>query len=240
MTVLRALKRRFGIAAPKVAVRMHVPWYWRVLATGALLGLVLIIAWGTFDVGRKLAGFYQGESDRERAQLMIQVTDLRSENDSLRRSLATLERELQMQVVTGQKVAQEVRALTDQNAALKEDLAFFQSLASSPGAEALAIHRFDVHPDALPGEYRFRALIAQPKQRVREFDGHLQLLVDVEQDGRASVLTLPRGTDNASSFRLAFRFFQRVDGVFTVPKGAVIRKITVRIFENGVGTPRLS
>jgi hypothetical protein len=240
MAVLKNLKRRFGIAAPRVAVRTHVPWYWRVLLTGVLLGLIMIIAWGTFDFGRRLAGFHQGLSDRERERLETQVESLQSENEALRRTLASAERQLQIEVATHESIAQQVQSLTGENATLKEDLAFFQSLMANGEPGAVTINRFRVEPDALPGEYRYRLLVVQARQRGREFQGRLQLVVDVEQDGHPSVMTVPADSGEGGGLRLNFKFFQRVEGTFTVASGVVVKRVHARVIEQGASAPKSS
>lgn len=239
MAVLKNIKRRFGIAAPRVAVRTHVPWYWRVLLTGVLLGLVMVIAWGTFDFGRRLAGFHQMESDKEQDRLSRQLENLKVENEALRRTLAAAERQLQIEVATHESVAQQMAATSAENATLKEDLAFFQSLMANGDPGTITINRFRVEPDALPGEYRYRLLVVQSRQR-REFQGRLQLVVDLEQDGRPSVMTVPADTAEGGGVRLNFKFFQRVEGSFTVTGGAVVKRVHVRVIEQGSSTPKSS
>jgi hypothetical protein len=91
-----------------------------------------------------------------------------------------------------------------------------------------------VEPDALPGEYRYHLFVAQPRQKGKDFQGRLQLVVDTEQGGQPVVVTLPPdGSPDSAAFRLSFRFYQRVEGVFTVPAGAVVRRVHARVIEQG-------
>ena len=69
VTLIRTIKRRFGIAAPRVAIHTHVPWYWRWLSIIVVSGLALGVAWLTYDFGRQYAGFDQGEAQREKSRL---------------------------------------------------------------------------------------------------------------------------------------------------------------------------
>jgi hypothetical protein len=239
VAVLKNIKRRFGIAAPRVAVRTHVPWYWRVLVTGVLIGLVMVIAWGTFDFGRRLAGFHRMESDKEQDRLSRQLESLKAENDALRRTLAAAERQLQIEVATHESVAQQMEATAAENSTLKEDLAFFQSLMANGEPGTITINRFRVEPDALPGEFRYRLLVVQSRQR-REFQGRLQLVVDLEQDGRPSVMTVPADSGEGGGIRLNFKFFQRVEGSFTVTGGAIVKRVHARVIEQGSTTPKSS
>lgn len=238
MSLIRTIKRRFGIAAPRVAVHTHVPWYLRWLIFTVLGGVVLGIGWLTYDFGRQYAGFDQSEALREKGQLQDLNARLKDENAAIRREIAAAERQLQIELATHGNLSTQIRNLAEENALLKEDLAFFQTLMAS-GSEpgGISINRFRVQQDALPGEYRYRLLVVQSKQRVKEFHGHLQFIVDYEDGAKSEVVSLPRQDENAQAYNLVFKFYQRVDGTFMVPSGAVIKKVQVRVLENGNPTP---
>lgn len=238
MTLIRSIKRRFGIAAPRVAVHTHVPWYLRWLIFTVLGGVVLGIGWLTYDFGRQYAGFDQGEALREQSQLQDLNARLNDENAAIRREIAASERQLQIELATHGNLSTQIRNLAEENALLKEDLAFFQTLMAS-GSEpgGISINRFRVQQDALPGEYRYRLLIVQSRQRVKEFHGRLQFIVDYENGAKSEVVSLPKQDENAQAYNLVFKFYQRVEGTFMVPPGAVIKKVQVRVLENGNPTP---
>lgn len=238
MTLIRTIKRRFGIAAPRVAVHTHVPWYLRWLIFTVLGGVVLGIGWLTYDFGRQYAGFDQGEALREQSQLQDLNARLNDENAAIRREIAAAERQLQIELATHSNLSTQIRNLAEENALLKEDLAFFQTLMAS-GSEpgGISINRFRVQQDALPGEYRYRLLIVQSRQRVKEFHGRLQFIVDFENGAKSEVVSLPKQDENAQAYNLVFKFYQRVEGTFMVPPGAVIKKVQVRVLENGNPTP---
>ncbi len=238
MTLIRTIKRRFGIAAPRVAIHTHVPWYWRWLSMAAFAGAVVGVGWLTYDVGRQYAGFDNSEAQLEKGHLEDLNSRLQDENAALRREIAAAERQLQIEMATHGNLSGQIRNLAEENALLKEDLAFFQTLMASGGeAGGISVNRFRVQPDALPGEYRYRLLIAQSKQRVKDFRGRLQFIVDFEQDGKSEVITIPKGEDGSQAYNLSFKFYQRVEGTFLVPPGAVINKIQVRVMETGNPTP---
>ena len=69
MTLLRSIKRRFGIGSSRVAVRAHVAWYWRWLFFVIVAGLAIGVARLTYDMGRQYAGFDHGEAQREKQRL---------------------------------------------------------------------------------------------------------------------------------------------------------------------------
>jgi hypothetical protein len=241
MTMLRTLKRRFGIAAPRVAVHTHLPWHLRLL--GFALGgiLVILLAWVMYESGLKLAGYHSGRAAEEQARLSQEVSRLRDENADLRGKLAVAERRSQIEQSTQGNLTGQLKALSDENALLKEDLAFFQTLMTSGVAESatgVTVNRFRVQPDAMPGEFRYQLLIVQSRTRGKEFQGKLQLVVDLLKDGQAQVLMLPRTGDKAEAYALAFKFYQRVEGVFKVPPDTQVKRVQVRVLEEGVEAPR--
>jgi len=240
MTVLRTLKRRYGIAAPRVAVHTHVPWYLRWLVLVGVATVVVGLAWLTYDFGRSLGGFHSGEAAAEQARLQGELERLEKENSELRDHLASTERQMQIALSTQGNLTSQIKTLSDENALLKEDLAFFQTLMTSSRdtPREVTINRFRVRPDALPGEYRFQLLVVQSRTRSKEFQGRLQLVVDLVQDGEPQVLALPRPEENPGPYALVFKFYQRVEGTFTVPPQATVTRVQARVLENGVEMPR--
>src|SRR5690349_25043191 len=112
----------------------------------------------------ELAGFRQSEAARAHAKLMEQIKQRETENAELRTQVAAAERQMQIERATYGDLAKQVKSLTEENAGLREDLAFFQSLMASGGKEGVSINRFRVQPESLPGEYRYRLLLVQNGQ----------------------------------------------------------------------------
>jgi len=239
---IRTLQRKFGISAPRVAVRTHIAWYWRWLGYVALGAFVVGVGWTTYDYGMELAGFRQSEAAQALARLNGEIRQRDARILELRSQVAAAERQMQIERATYGDLAKQVKSLAEENAVLREDLGFFQSLMAAGGKEgALSINRFRVQPEALPGEYRYRLLLVQNGQRVKEFQGTLQFVLNLEQGDRKFVLTLPQeGEPNTKEYQVSFKFFQRVEGTFKVAPGAVVKSLQIRVFENGSIAPKLS
>ncbi len=224
-----------------MAVRPDVPWYWRLLRIVAALALAGAVAWGLLALfGRDMQG---REASTEFARLHERMQHDASELAELRPKVAQAERQMQIDRATAADLSRQVKALAFENAALKEDLAFFQSLMSSEkGREGtISVNRFRLQPEPTAGEYRYRMLLVQAGQRLREFHGSLQFVLDVQQDGRKLVLTLPPEAEReARDYQLSFKFFQRIEGTFKLTPGSVLKGMQVRVFENGVRTPKLT
>lgn len=242
MQLLKTLKRKFGISAPRVAVRTHISWYLRWLGIVAVGGLIFGAGWATYDFGMEFAGFRRGEADRALAELKGTIETQRRELSELHSKVARAERQLQIERATYGDLAKQVKSLAGENATLKEDLAFFQSLMPASGKDgAITINRFRLQQETLPGEYSYRLLLVQTGQRAKEFQGSLQFVLNLQQNDRQMVLTLPPEQDkSAKEYRLNFKFFQRIEGTFKVPSDAVVKGMQVRVFENGGNTPKLT
>jgi hypothetical protein len=238
------LRQRFGIAAPKVAVRTHVPWYLRWLGLALLLAFSAALAAWMYDAGRRFAGFDRSEVEQEMSTARAELARLREELQRLRAVANAADSKMSIERAAQQKLAQQIKSMGEENARLREELALFESMLSSDAASAapLSVLRFKVEPDVLPGEYRYRLLLlASGPRRGKEFQGRLELVVGLTEDGRSAMITVPgTGDAEAANFRLSFKHFQRIDGVFRVAPKAKVASVQLRVYETGTTEPRVT
>jgi len=241
---LSKLRQRFGIAAPKVSVRTHVPWYLRWLGLAAMFVLSLSLAAWMWDAGRRFAGFDRSEVEQELAAARGELAKLREELERMRALANAADSKVAIERTAQQRLAQQMRGLEQENARVREELALFESMLSSDAAAAapLSVLRFKVEPDVLPGEFRYRLLLlASGPRRGREFQGRLELAVSLTEDGRSAIITLPgQGESESSAFRLAFKHFQRIDGSFRVSPKARVGSVQLRVYESGTAEPKVT
>jgi len=239
---IRQFKRKFGISAPRLAVRPHVPWYVRwAIVLPFVLGAAGLV-WWAYDSGLEFAGFHRGQTEHELSQLREQVATLKVENARLSSQAASFERQAQIEHSANQETGKQLKGLNEENARIQEDLAFFQSLTLSGKHEAeLSIHRLKVEHDTLPGEYRYRLLLVQSgSEREKEFQGNLQLLVNTQRNGKKMVIVFPQ--ENAAentAYQLNFKYYQRVEHSFQLPPDTFVESIQVRVFERGASEPKV-
>jgi len=241
---LSKLRQRFGIAAPKVSVRTHVPWYLRWLGLAVMLAFSVALAFWMWDAGRRFAGFDRGEAEQELATARGELARLRDELGQLRALANAADSKVAIERTAQQKLAQQIKGLEQENARVREELALFESMLSSESATAapLSILRFKVEPDVLPGEFRYRLLLlASGPRRGREFQGRLELAVSLTEDGRSAIIMVPgQGEPEGTSFRLAFKYFQRIDGSFRVSPKARVGSVQLRVYESGTAEPKVT
>jgi hypothetical protein len=169
------------------------------------------------------------------------MSRLESEAARLRAIANASDSRLKIEQTAQIQLASQVKSLEDENNRLKEDLAFFENLVPTERrGEKVSIHRFKVERDVIPGEFRYRLLVLQGGKLDREFHGSLQLVVEMQQDGRDATIIIPDSSDTGTAYKLNFKYFRRVEGIFRVPAGAKVRTIQARILENGSGEARAS
>jgi hypothetical protein len=236
------VRKRFGIAAPRVAVHSPIPWYLRWLGIALLVGLSAASAAWIYDAGRRFAGFDRNEVETELAAVKGRLADAQAELGKLRAVANASDSRLAIERTAQQKLAQQIRVLEEDNARLREELATLDSMLSSDAraGSAPSIYRFKVEPDVLPGEYRYHLLLVTPRAKAeRDFNGRLELVVNLTEEGRNAMMTFPgAGDSDASAFRLAFKYFRRVEGTFRVNPKAKVESVQARIYENGSKDPR--
>ncbi|HEU4645010.1 MAG TPA: DUF6776 family protein [Burkholderiales bacterium] len=229
-------RRRFGITAPRVSVRSEVAWYLRWVGLILVLACSAALAAWMYDAGRRFAGFDRSEVTQELATAMRELESTRGELDRLRAVANAADSRLSIERTAQSKLAQQVRGLEQETARLREELAIFESMlsAESRAASPLSINRFKVVPDVLPGEYRYRLLLllAPGSRRDRDFQGRLELVVSLTEGGNNAMMTFPGpGDPSAAAFRLTFRHFHRVEGIFRVDPKARVESVQIRVYE---------
>ena len=236
----KALRRRFGIARSRVEIHSTLPWYWRWLGIAALLGISAVSAAWIYDAGRRFAGFDRSEVQEELSRVSRELDTARSELERLRAVANAADSRLSIERTAQQKLAQQIRTLEQDNARLREELGTFETMVTSEArtGNAPAIFRFQVEADVLPGEYRYRLLLVTPSsRREREFNGRVELVVSLTEEGRNVMMSFPEQAD-AAAFRLAFKYYRRVEGTFRVNPKAKVESVQVRIYETGSSQPR--
>jgi hypothetical protein len=224
-----------SVSGPRVAVRTQLPWPLRALI--ALIALSLAFAAGLASseimrgVGRTERTAQGAEPDRLRSQLAQALVD----RDRESAAAVNWENRLKVERSAQEQVRVQVKMLEDENARLKGDLAFFESLLPMPvDAKGVVIRSFRVQADAEPTSLRYRLLVQQSGKPERDFVGEVTLTINLQDGGRTAVLQLPDpAMPSAGPTPLSFRHYQRLEGNFPVPAGATVRSVLVRIRSDG-------
>lgn len=243
VTKLRHLRRRVGIGAPRVTIRTHVAWYWRVLIGIVFFAIVGFLIWGyeTFYVKAQFIGYDQSESLREIQSLRNHVMELDRELTKLRGMMRSEDSRLQIEQATLQQLSDQVRELGIENAALKQDLAFFEELM--PAVELgdkteFKINHLRVEPSKNSGEFHYRMLAiygARGQVSEKSIQGRLRLVIKIQQKGKNATISIPaKSEEDSEPFLFRLKSFHRLEGTFILPQDAIIKSVEAQLLQNGV------
>lgn len=225
---LKRFRHRFGVAAPRVAIRTHFCWHW--YAAG-LLALVVLVAAGTWWLAQHDEVVHMKAEMLQHRQLLEEAN---AELAQLRAEAGTEQSAVRMERSTQRQLLARLKVVEEENATLKADLAFFEKLVPAVGVESvLRVERLSLVSGSEPGKYRYRLLAAfQPSKEQRAFRGRLQLMVHAVQGGRDIVLPWPpAGREGEPEFILEMQHFLRKEGSLHIPVGARVKSIEARILQ---------
>lgn len=225
--------RRRGSVPSRMTIAT--PWSWpaRIAFVAALVAASAGAGIWVFEQSRAFAGVNIAEARRELVNYREEVGRLSAERDRLSATANAAESELNIERAAQRQLADQVKALAAENARLKEDLAFFDSLLpNDSGPQGIAIRRLKIDQVA-PNQLRYRLLIMQGGKSAH-FSGVLQLVISTVQDGKSAKMVFPEeGAAEPGQFKLGFRNYQRLEGVLTLPEGVSPTTVFARVLEKG-------
>jgi hypothetical protein len=224
-----------------MSIRSQMAWYWRWLLNVLMMLAVGGVVWWVVENSYRITGFNREETRQQLASLTTENLGLKRDLDTARGTLVERDRQLQIDRATQGELARNVAQLQEENAALKEDLAFLRKMMSSGATpEGLGVSNLKVEQEGKSNEFRYRMLLTQGGQRKQDFKGRLQLVARAQQGGSISTFTFPESTAEESSGAVDFRFYQKVEGRFRLPDDATLKSVEVRVLAMPGGQVKLS
>lgn len=237
----RRIRSNFGIGSSRMAIRPQMAWYWRWLANLLMMAVVAAAVWWIVVNSYRIAGTSVDEVQKQISTLKERSAALQQELDSARSSLVERDRQLQVEKAAQHELARTVAQLQEENAGLRDDLGFLRKLMSSATtAEGVAVSDLRIESDGSPTGYRYRILLTQGGQRKQDFKGRVQLVAHLLNGGRQASVMVPDASAPASASALDFRFYQKVEGRFSIPAGSTLRSVDVRVLALPGGQVKLS
>lgn len=203
-------------------------------AYGLLLGLSVFGLCAAFAVWGPDDNFIQTQlKHQETTQTDDHLKQLESETTSLQEELARTEELIKLDKEALSKLNLLIDNLEQENAKLKEDLAFFEGFMPGSMQGAISLKRLQVIEDTVPDQYSYRALVMQGSQHP-EVNLNVQVLIKVLNKEGSSVIVLPktRSSDDPQ-FKIKLTRVSRVAGVFSVPEGSKLQSVEMRILQAG-------
>lgn len=218
-----------------MTIRQRLPWSLRLTFITAVLAVIAAALLWVYHLGGDLTGTNLQGMREQISSLSQQVNILTKENSRLSGVVDAGESQLNMMKASRDQLSNQVTALEAENLKIKEDLAFFDSLLpTNLGSQGLTIQRLQV--DKInPTQLRYRLLVLRGQRRTNDFVGQLAFDVTVLKNGKSQLLHFPSENSDAEKdhFQLSFKYYQRVDGMLTLPEGVVAKSIQVKVIYNG-------
>jgi hypothetical protein len=224
------LRQYFGIYALSMEVRPRAIWCAHVAvgAIGMLLLMSLVYFW-------MYATRSPQEQDVEVLRARLAELEARVLQDD--GALTSLE----VTRSSNRQLADELRVQSDDQAALRDDLAYFLNLVPVGTREGeVRLERFILRPDPLSRtdaaaqHYRYSVLAGYHAGRqTLEFTGTLQFVLSVTRQGKPLELYWPedKTASPPEAYHVRIRHWMRKEGVLSVAEGDVLNKAELRLVQ---------
>lgn len=229
--------RNSSVSAQRVIVRTHISWPVRLVLMFVFLAIAAAAGVSIYEFGRSIGGPGRRELMEDVERLQSQVREVSAERDRNAAQATAYESELKVQKAVQDQLVQQVSALEAEQTRLQGDLSFFESLLPAGKSDkGVVIRSFRVQPDPETSMMRYRLLVQQSGKPEKDFVGSVQLRVNCVQNAHDFTVQIPDSNsapETVQALQLSFRHYQRLEGGFSLPAGAVARSVQVRILAGG-------
>ena len=200
---------------------------WIAAGVVAWIAVALAISWWVRSSQLTSAGELI-ETNRE---LSAQVEQLKSTVDDQASTMASLERQIQIDAAAAEQLRQTLIEQQAQLADAREELGFYERLGGSGrGREGLAIHDLQLSPTTAEGVYAYRLTLLQNMQRARVISGDIDLRVEAVIDGKLTSLTPGLvSSEDEDPLTFHFKYFQQLEGLMEIPDDASEQAIVIEL-----------
>ncbi len=196
------------MAARQVAVRAPRVWYWQ-------LGMALVY----MLVGYLFAYWHLTGGDF--GSLTNSIMRMTRDNQQLQTRSVQTERQLQVAQAAQANLAKALSDMQDESLQLKEDVEFYKNILSEQDNNSgIKVYSFKIVKGAQPRQYDYHILLVQSGRHDKLVQGTLKLELLATQGDQPVRLPLSNGDKLSPAVDVNFKYYQRVDGSFSVPKDA--------------------
>ncbi len=195
----------------------------RVLFISLLLTGVAVSAAGGWGYAYYTTVLAQQGEQAEKRELSAQLTDLRQENEALRRQIVILDRSSAVDQQTGAELQETLTALRQRVAQLEEDVLFYRQVVEEEIDETgLVIGQLDIDATRSPDRYRYKLVMRQQDADGDTYlTGHLNFNLVGQLQDQQVILPLRDLSEfeDELDIRLRFKYFQNIEGELVLPEG---------------------
>ncbi|MEY3995937.1 MAG: putative exported protein [Pseudomonadota bacterium] len=236
----KLMLRRISAGTTPLSISHQTPIWMRLLLT--FIGLAFAAATGVwlYEQGANFAGFNKTTVYQELEQLRTDNKKLVADYDRLTRINISAESSLMIEKSTAKQVLAHNQNLETENAQLKEELHFFETLLPASGSiKAINIRNLQGQLDKVNNQLNVRLLVMQNGKQVNNFVGKLQFTITGTNAGQPMTINYP-ATGNSTDTQLNFNRYQRIElnipiSLANLPlEDTQINSLQVRVLSGGV------
>ena len=222
----KLFRRRLSISAPRMIVRSHLPWPLRWAIYALALGFSAALALWAFEFGRSIAGLDRGDKEALK-RLRVEIELVRDERDKARAVANSADSRLLSERTAQDKLTQQLKQVQADNAALKEELRFFDHVLPSNANAGLSVRALQAQ-SGKSGQIKMQMLLMQSGREAAEFKGAYQVTLAGTLNGQAWSTVMPPKP-------ISMKRNLRLDIPLPVPLPAVVKTLHVKVLdEQGV------
>ncbi|MEA1890042.1 MAG: DUF6776 family protein [Pseudomonadota bacterium] len=195
---------------------------------------VLVVVLFMATIAAYVFGKYRAQVEWQQAIEKLGVLEgdfsaITLENDKLKQSLefekAKGIRDLQIKRLAYDEVAKTLASTSSELASLRENIRFYESIIEGDKKEqGLQLKSISLQSDGTVGNYRYRVIIVNSDYGKEKSKGTLLMEVEGLMDGELETIKIPTGSADKDAL-LLFKYFQRVDGLLTIPEGFLPQRL---------------
>ena len=183
-----------------------------------LLLLIAGVAWLAYQQGSagQATGFTVLQPNAKE-----QIEVLEKERDALRRELAMVKQAAEIDRESILTIRDQIKQFQDERLKMEEELAFLRGIVSTTSKkQGLRVQNFRLEPGLETGQFLYKFSVSQVINSGIVAKGKIEISVEGLQEGRSKQLTLDQlSSDEMTSIKMRFRYFQNVEGRLLIPDG---------------------
>ncbi len=219
----------FNDARTSLEIRAATDSVWKTRLMPVLVVMLLMTTIAGYFLGKYRAQVEWQQAIEALDILESDFTAMELENEKLKQGLAfekaKSSRDLQIKRQAYDEVAQTLASSSREIASLRENIRFYESIIEGDeNKQGLQIKTVSLQSDGTVGNYRYRVIIVNSDYGKQETKGELLIEVEGLMEGDLKTIKVPTGSAGKDA-QLLFKYFQRVDGLLTIPDGFLPQRL---------------
>lgn len=183
------------------------------------LSLLLLVV--VAHLGYRYGNYAAEEQHQQITGMSESIADLNQENHSLTRQLNILGVELEVARLANQRSQHVIEDEEDTSARLRKELSMYQKvMAPELNEDGFSVNSVKIAKTGATNTYRLSLILVQQNKNKGYMKGSVELALKGSVNGKMEYVDLvPMLRPEEKTLAFSFRYFELVDGEFSIPEG---------------------